>query len=149
MEIVKNAIDYLETRTEFWRQQKPIYARRKEYSVIQSKAQSAKNRRVARDKAKEKIAIQNGTENPSKKQIQNANLEQKIFSAGLKTAYYSFERKDYAATLAATEGMLLRLGDIMDPRQKHRTMSECYSILGLTHLEIGGYAQAVLYHKKG
>jgi len=27
-------------------------------------------------------------------------------------------------------------------------MAECYSILGITHLEIGGYAQAVLYHKK-
>jgi len=118
IEIVRNAISYLETRTEFWRQQKPIYVRRKEHSNIQSKATNAKNRRVAREKAKEKVAIQNGIENPNSKQVQNANLEQKIFSAGLKSAYNSLERKDYAAALGAAESMLLRLGDIMDQRQK-------------------------------
>ena len=29
-ELVKGGLTYLETRTEFWRQQKPLYARKKE-----------------------------------------------------------------------------------------------------------------------
>ncbi|KAI9337886.1 hypothetical protein DFJ73DRAFT_798360 [Zopfochytrium polystomum] len=51
--LVSDALSYLETRTEFWRQQKPIYARRKEHSKIQAKAISARNRQLIAAKAAE------------------------------------------------------------------------------------------------
>ncbi|KAI8609181.1 hypothetical protein BC830DRAFT_1151991 [Chytriomyces sp. MP71] len=51
--LVSDALNYLETRTEFWRQQKPIYARRKEYSKIIVKAISARNRALIAEKARD------------------------------------------------------------------------------------------------
>ncbi|KAJ3412321.1 Tetratricopeptide repeat protein 25 [Chytridiales sp. JEL 0842] len=51
--LVTDALNYLETRTEFWRQQKPIYARRKEHSKILAKAISARNRQLIAARAKQ------------------------------------------------------------------------------------------------
>ncbi|KAJ3364379.1 Tetratricopeptide repeat protein 25 [Allomyces javanicus] len=53
-ELVSDGLKYLETRTEFWRQQKPIYARRKEAAAIRSKMTSARNRQLAREQEKTK-----------------------------------------------------------------------------------------------
>ncbi|KNE54866.1 hypothetical protein AMAG_00814 [Allomyces macrogynus ATCC 38327] len=52
--LVSDGLKYLETRTEFWRQQKPIYARRKEAAAIRSKMASARNRQLAREQEKAK-----------------------------------------------------------------------------------------------
>ncbi|KAG5459770.1 MAG: hypothetical protein BJ554DRAFT_8274, partial [Olpidium bornovanus] len=46
-ELVTEGLRYLDTRTEFWRQQKPMYARKKEHSRILAKASHAKQRREA------------------------------------------------------------------------------------------------------
>ncbi|KAI9218556.1 hypothetical protein BC828DRAFT_388262 [Blastocladiella britannica] len=52
-DLVSDALKYLETRTEFWRQQKPIYARRKEAQAIRTKMASARTRQLAREKDRE------------------------------------------------------------------------------------------------
>jgi hypothetical protein len=93
MDVVKHSLNYLEGRTEFWQQQKPIYARRKEHSNIQTKTQNAKVRRVAQQKTMEKIAHENGLQNPSQKQIQNVDFEKKSIKAAIKSIYKSLERK--------------------------------------------------------
>ena len=36
-EVIVNCISYLDTRTEFWHQQKPIYARERERKLMQQK----------------------------------------------------------------------------------------------------------------
>ncbi|KAJ3028485.1 Tetratricopeptide repeat protein 25, partial [Rhizophlyctis rosea] len=51
--LVTDALNYLDTRTEFWRQQKPIYARKKEASRLQTKAINARNRQLIAARAKE------------------------------------------------------------------------------------------------
>ncbi|ORZ33660.1 hypothetical protein BCR44DRAFT_130776 [Catenaria anguillulae PL171] len=56
LDLVTDALKYLETRTEFWRQQKPIYARRKEAQAIRTKMASARNRQLQREKEREKEA---------------------------------------------------------------------------------------------
>jgi tRNA nucleotidyltransferase/poly(A) polymerase len=149
MDVVKHSLGYLESRTEFWQQQKPIYARRKEYTNIQAKTQNAKVRRVAQHKTMEKIAHENGLDNPTQKQVTNVDFEQKAIKAAIKGIYKSLERKDYSATLESAQNLLLRLGEVENQAQRFQAMAECYSVLGITHLEIGGFAQAVLYHKKG
>ncbi|KAG5462426.1 MAG: hypothetical protein BJ554DRAFT_5236, partial [Olpidium bornovanus] len=45
--LVSQGLEYLEARTEFWRQQKPMYARKKEHSRIQARAKHAKERQEA------------------------------------------------------------------------------------------------------
>ena len=37
-ELVQSGLNFLETRTEFWRQQRPIYARKKETRKLKSTA---------------------------------------------------------------------------------------------------------------
>ena len=49
-ELVNQGIDYLDTRTEFWRQQKPMYARKREKEV--AKGQQDKNKSKPSDPAK-------------------------------------------------------------------------------------------------
>ncbi|KAI8924809.1 hypothetical protein BC831DRAFT_463705 [Entophlyctis helioformis] len=49
----RRALKYLDTRTEFWRQQKPIYARKKEQSKVLAKAINTRNRQVILAKAEE------------------------------------------------------------------------------------------------
>ncbi|KAH6568091.1 hypothetical protein BASA60_008798 [Batrachochytrium salamandrivorans] len=44
--LVNNALKYLEIRTEFWRQQKPIYARKKENSKAVAKTINARNHQL-------------------------------------------------------------------------------------------------------
>ncbi|KAI9203623.1 uncharacterized protein BJ171DRAFT_623115 [Polychytrium aggregatum] len=51
IKIASDALDYLESRTEFWRQQKPIYARKNERSDLQGKVISARNRKMLHEKA--------------------------------------------------------------------------------------------------
>ncbi|KAJ3044276.1 Tetratricopeptide repeat protein 25 [Rhizophlyctis rosea] len=51
--LVHSALRYLDTRTEFWRQQKPIYARKKEASRLQTKAINARNRQLIVARARE------------------------------------------------------------------------------------------------
>eukprot|EP00842_Homolaphlyctis_polyrhiza_P005083 jgi/Hompol1/5576/HPOL_000428-RA len=51
--LVDDALKYLETRTDFWRQQKPIYARKKEHSKILAKAINTRNRQLILAKAEE------------------------------------------------------------------------------------------------
>lgn len=46
-DLVSDGLKYLETRTDFWRQQKPMYARKKEQSRIQAKVSRAKHRQAA------------------------------------------------------------------------------------------------------
>ncbi|KAJ3086050.1 Tetratricopeptide repeat protein 25 [Quaeritorhiza haematococci] len=48
--LVSEALRYLDMRTEFWRQQKPIYARRKEHSHVQARNIAARNRRMIKEK---------------------------------------------------------------------------------------------------
>lgn len=48
LQLVSSGLEYLETRTEFWRQQKPIYARRKEAATISSKMEHARERQLKR-----------------------------------------------------------------------------------------------------
>ncbi|KAL2915284.1 hypothetical protein HK105_205149 [Polyrhizophydium stewartii] len=51
--LVDDALKYLETRTEFWRQQKPIYARKKEQSKLLAKAIHTRNRQLIVARAEE------------------------------------------------------------------------------------------------
>lgn len=55
-ELVSEGLRYLETRTEFWRQQKPIYARKKEASRIQARVNHAKHRQQAAQQQRESKA---------------------------------------------------------------------------------------------
>lgn len=55
--LVSDGLKYLDTRIEFWRQQKPMYARKKEHSRIQAKANNAKARQAALQSQKKGTAI--------------------------------------------------------------------------------------------
>jgi len=52
--LITEGLKFLEARTEFWRQQKPIYARRKDASKIQSKVKEARARQTEAKVNKEK-----------------------------------------------------------------------------------------------
>jgi hypothetical protein len=52
--LITEGLRFLESRTEFWRQQKPIYARRKDASKIQSKVKEARARQTEAKVNKEK-----------------------------------------------------------------------------------------------
>ncbi|KAJ3195163.1 Tetratricopeptide repeat protein 25 [Irineochytrium annulatum] len=53
VELVSTALKYLEDRTEFWRQQKPLYARRKDHSKAHAKAIAERHKEALADKARE------------------------------------------------------------------------------------------------
>jgi hypothetical protein len=66
--LVHDALNYLDTRTEFWRQQKPMYARKKESSNQVQKAVQSRNRQIINrrsDEYKERQEIiREKTQNP-------------------------------------------------------------------------------------
>ncbi|KAJ3225287.1 Tetratricopeptide repeat protein 25 [Clydaea vesicula] len=149
--LVNSALIYLEKRTEFWRQQKPIYARKKEQSNVFVKAVSAKNRRTLHETQKNLKLVEDlkiGSNERLVHQLKIENEEQKNIEATLKLVRNAFKRKDFVCALETTESVIERLGDVLDVDQRKYLLSECYGYLGNIHSEMGNLAQSVLYHKK-
>lgn len=51
-DLVTSGINYLDTRTEFWRQQKPMYARKRDRTLMQQKWSNRKTDPHASDRTK-------------------------------------------------------------------------------------------------
>ena len=52
--LVQEGLKFLESRTDFWRQQKPIYARKKEASRLQEKVKAAHKRQDVQREERER-----------------------------------------------------------------------------------------------
>ncbi|KAI8897492.1 hypothetical protein BC833DRAFT_593549 [Globomyces pollinis-pini] len=134
-DLVDDALKYLDTRTEFWRQQKPIYARKKDHSKDLAKTISIRNRQAiitkGMDHKKREALEREVSENPKtaggykpriigeaanlrktlapKKPIIVKSQTQIIIDTGLGLINNNLMKGDFQAALKKAKGLLAKL----------------------------------------
>ncbi|KAI8848575.1 hypothetical protein BC829DRAFT_393873 [Chytridium lagenaria] len=156
--LVSEALNYLETRTEFWRQQKPIYARRKEYSKVQAKAISDRNRDLIHSKANQflerhpdqrrgKSDVED--EEPKKERPSSSKPESlKAINASMNVINGAIERGDLQDALKSAKSLLTRLNNMAGLDNRERAISDVLSTIGNIYLEMDNLPQAMQHHRK-
>ncbi|KAJ3203026.1 hypothetical protein HDU67_010438 [Dinochytrium kinnereticum] len=164
--LVSDALKYLDTRTEFWRQQKPIYARRKEYSKVQAKAISDRNRDLITEKSKKfhekhpetgksaKPVAEDDTKSRSQSRpgssknesIKAINAAMNVINGGIFSI--AIERGDLQDGLNSGRSLLSRLNNMNGLDNRERAISDVLSTLGNICLELDNLPQAMQYHRK-
>ncbi|KAJ3060105.1 Tetratricopeptide repeat protein 25, partial [Rhizoclosmatium hyalinum] len=166
MNLVKGCLHYLETRTEFWRQQKPIYARKKERSPAKERVISARNRALIEEKgvehkAREAQAVldaQNpkagggvksrGKSSDYKRNRFTAEAE-KYVNASMNVVTLSMEKGDHQRALQAARSLLTRLtGDINNLPNREKNISDVTSMIGNIYMDLGCLPQAMQFYRK-
>ncbi|KAJ3379020.1 Tetratricopeptide repeat protein 25 [Entophlyctis sp. JEL0112] len=156
--LVKNALDYLETRTEFWRQQKPIYARRKDHSKAIVKEIMARNQAFITEMAhnhRVKVTEQGLSKTDGEISI-GEKLESNRFTtealkyvnASMNVVARSVEHKDYQRALSAAKSLSNRLEDIKNLPNLDVAVSDVTSMIGNIYLEVGSLPKAMEYYRK-
>ncbi|KAI9190402.1 hypothetical protein H9P43_001836 [Blastocladiella emersonii ATCC 22665] len=154
-DLVSDALKYLETRTEFWRQQKPIYARRKEAQTIRTKMASARSRQQAREKdraAAAAAAATGGESSPgsptkssstrSPSTDPNAPPKRKVLSP--RELFVAIDR----AIAAANHKRVINLGrDFLSAKlenveDRDQLRAHVLSVMGTAAMELGNYPEA-------
>ncbi|KAJ3098335.1 Tetratricopeptide repeat protein 25 [Phlyctochytrium planicorne] len=151
--LVTDALQYLETRTEFWRQQKPLYARRKEHSKILAKAINDRNREAISAKAKRfselKLVDPESRQKVLKKRPGSGTVETvKAIKAAMNVINGAIDRGDLQAALASSRTLLSRLNDIIGLENRERAISDVLSTMGNIFLELDNIPQAMQHHRK-
>ncbi|KAJ3332050.1 Tetratricopeptide repeat protein 25 [Blyttiomyces sp. JEL0837] len=169
--LVSDALNYLETRTEFWRQQKPIYARRKEHSRIQARAITARNRQLIANKASEFLAREaqeierqnnpkagggfrskheNDTVSPSPRSPGSARQQKSEAEKSVNAAMNVINRYkgDFPTALNSARSLLTRLGDMSNIQNLDQIVSDVTSTLGNICMELGNLPLAIQYHRR-
>ncbi|KAJ3028067.1 UNVERIFIED_CONTAM: Tetratricopeptide repeat protein 25 [Siphonaria sp. JEL0065] len=165
MNLVSGCLRYLDTRTDFWRQQKPIYARRKEHSRVIVRAISARNRALIEEKGKEHRerearAVQD-LNNPKagggvKSKLSDAESQrnrftaetEKYVTASMNVVSRSIEKKDYQRALQAAKSLLTRLTDIHNLPNREKAISDVTSMIGNIYMDVGQLPQAMQFYRK-
>ncbi|KAI8837271.1 hypothetical protein BJ741DRAFT_604269 [Chytriomyces cf. hyalinus JEL632] len=166
IEVVSDALNYLETRTEFWRQQKPIYARRKEHSKVIVKAITARNRALIAEKAKDHKAREAlelaEKENPKaygcvkSKPSKSDPIENNKFTAetlkyvnaSMNVVTRSIERGDFQRALQSAKSLVTRLPDIRNIPNRDKVVSDVTSIIGSIYMDVGSLPNAMQFFRK-
>ncbi|KAJ3127307.1 eukaryotic translation initiation factor 3 subunit A [Nowakowskiella sp. JEL0407] len=141
--IVSDALKYLDTRTEFWRQQKPIYARKKEQVKLQAKVSlAAKNRNMK--KTKNNVGEENVEE-----QSKHAESAKKMFRIGLNKINQAITKKDFETALKLSQNLLPKLlNPVLQPFIPDQ-LAELYLKLGDIYGELLHFNLALQNFKKG
>eukprot|EP01137_Pigoraptor_chileana_P005691 Opistho-2@49090 len=127
-DLVSGGISYLDTRTEFWRQQKPLYARKTERRI---KPRTSPTR--------EKKTDDHSTSRPK------TNTAQQL-SAQLDDVTAMLEDGEADRCIKAGKALLKALGEATVP-DKPRMLCALHDVLGCAYLEIGN-AQVALGHQQ-
>ncbi|KAI9324855.1 hypothetical protein BDR26DRAFT_880472 [Obelidium mucronatum] len=165
MNLVSGCLHYLDTRTDFWRQQKPIYARRKEHSRVKERAISARNRALIEEKGREhrerELQAEQDLNNPkagggvhsklnsadSRRNRFTAETE-KYVTASMNVVTRSIEKKDYQRALQAAKSLLTRLTDIHNLPNRENALSDVISMIGNIYMDVGQLPQAMQFYRK-
>lgn len=121
MDLVSSGLNYLEARTEFWRQQKPIYARKRDASLIHAKIKDAKQRQLERDSKREK--------SPQPKQDAEKKDVMKAFEAAVSV-------KDTAKIIALGSHYIRKYSE----NQKH--LARIYIDMGVAQFNNGDFVNS-------
>ncbi|KAL7754172.1 hypothetical protein RI367_000153 [Sorochytrium milnesiophthora] len=161
-ELVSDGLKYLEARTEFWRQQKPIYARRKEASQIKSKMSHARQRQMVREQEKQQHLLE--LEQAKQKQRHEEKKEGKRSSSpharkehgvsSKKTtaaALYNditdaLKRRSYDQVLSFGQKFMTAGAD--SPEEKEKLLVHVYSAMGAAYMESGDMPMAEETYQK-
>uniref|UniRef100_H2Z3S7 Outer dynein arm-docking complex subunit 4 n=1 Tax=Ciona savignyi TaxID=51511 RepID=H2Z3S7_CIOSA len=123
-DLVTSGINYLDTRTEFWRQQKPMYARKRDRMLMQQKWSNRKTDRIS---------------DPTTFILKN--LEE------IDTYLADGKGADSLSLAVSTLRMVNRLGDHEIPN-KPDVVANLHSCIGNAHLELGQTDEALDHHQK-
>jgi ATPase subunit of ABC transporter with duplicated ATPase domains len=85
-QLVNEGLRYLDMRTDFWRQQKPLYARKKEQSRIQAKVNNAKTRQGAAKQKKKAEHDQQQRQPAQHSEMGHATANDKVITVSSTTA---------------------------------------------------------------
>jgi hypothetical protein len=147
--LVDDALKFLDTRTEFWRQQKPIYARKKEMIKMSRTinfpkphlSQSARNTPVPDSKqrlSRPKSCI------PTKSTPVSG---QQVIDTGLEAINTSLAKHDYITALRKTKALLSKLPEL-DIDITPRLNVELLDILAGIYVKLGAVSDAILSYRR-
>lgn len=123
-DLVMSGINYLDTRTEFWRQQKPMYARKRDRLLMQQKWSNRKTESIT---------------DPTSVILKNLEDIDGFLSEG--------EASKSLALATSTLKTVNRMSD-RDLPNKLDLIANLYSCIGNAHLELGQTSEALSYHQK-
>ena len=132
--MASEGIDYLDSRTDFWRQQQPLYARSKAIKKLEGDNDTYKHIR------RELEAIDNCKSSHA-------------WSDFVKDLFVSLpvQNMDQFSDARRRSQRLLDLCERLDERkftEKQSVLADVYSRLGNAHLELGDYNKALEYHNR-
>ncbi|KAJ3067385.1 Tetratricopeptide repeat protein 25 [Podochytrium sp. JEL0797] len=163
MSLVGSCLKYIDTRTEFWRQQKPIYARRKEHSKVLVRAISARNRALINEyahdhKERESLATHQAS-NP--KAGGGVNLHSpvnqtnkftaetsKYVKASMNVVTQSIEKGNHQRALQTARNLLTRLTEIKNLPNRDQAVSDVTSAIGNIYMQLESLPQAMQFYRK-
>jgi len=119
--LILSGLNYLDTRTDFWQQHKPIYARKRDRLLMQQKWNQAKNAKGGiTDKQTDVLSV-------------------------LEKAEELIEKSEPVEALAILEGLSKKYPiDDQNPSDACHTLG----LLGLAQVDIGNYTEALKNHKR-
>nr|XP_002129888.1 tetratricopeptide repeat protein 25 isoform X2 [Ciona intestinalis] len=123
-DLVTSGINYLDTRTEFWRQQKPMYARKRDRLMMQQKWSNRKTDRIS---------------DPTTFILKNLEEIDSYLADG--------KGADSLSLAVATLRTVNRLSDSEIPN-KPDVVANLHSCIGNAHLELGQTDEALDHHQK-
>ncbi len=112
---MKDALKYLDTRTEFWRQQKPIYARKKEQVKIYTKRDDGTTSTVPPSRAATPAALSKPSRPSSSRATPRPpQPSSEIVDSSLSAINTSLEKGDITAALRKAKALLWKIPDLHD-----------------------------------
>ncbi|XP_040291742.1 outer dynein arm-docking complex subunit 4 isoform X1 [Bufo bufo] len=120
-DLILSAITYLDTRTEFWRQQKPIYARERDRRILQQKWNRERNKPSDRNQYI----------------YENMETIATLLSNGNAEGSYKKARQ-----------VLKTIQTWRDDPDKQELIGYLYSCIGNAHMDMGQMEEALQSHKK-
>ncbi|KAH6572188.1 hypothetical protein BASA62_003512 [Batrachochytrium salamandrivorans] len=163
--LVNNALKYLEIRTEFWRQQKPIYARKKENSKAVAKTINARNHQLlvscAEEYHRRQTANYERNQNPkttgpstNSKDIQSIPrktsnpLPTKMVDTCFKQIRQLMTHGENELALRRSKTLLTHLTDQHNLKENWRITGDLYDIFGSIYTHLASYPEALVFYKK-
>ncbi|CAK8674799.1 outer dynein arm-docking complex subunit 4-like isoform X2 [Clavelina lepadiformis] len=127
-DLVTSGINYLDTRTEFWRQQKPMYARKRDRMLMQQKWSNRKTERIS---------------DPTKFILKNLDEIDQHLADGRGTK----DLKEGLSLAISTLRGVNRLSDHEIPN-KEDVVANLHSYIGNAYLDLGQTDEALDHHQK-
>ncbi|XP_039274480.1 outer dynein arm-docking complex subunit 4-like isoform X2 [Styela clava] len=125
-DLVSSGINYLDTRTEFWRQQKPMYARKRDKALMQQKWSNRKATDATYD-------------DPTKFILKNLEEIDQALADGRASDSLTLADKTLRTVLKMNES---------DIPNKPDVVANLHSCVGNAHLELGQTDKALEHHQR-